>query len=576
MHSKKSYQTGNTDEFISRILPDYIKENEDHIITGEKYHSIYAIREYPMKSSSTLLSEIGRMKDVNLKLYISSPSRQEISAILKNSIRKSKMLVSSNNISEKIEGKETMENIENMLNDIISNGHSLIYVSAFIDISSSSLSSLISLREKVEFVLTSKNIIYSKLLFRQREALMSTFLCGYNHFSQEFTRLLPDISVFNLYPFSSFGKYDSSGFYIGDDEFSGEIIDDITNISSDKTNSNVAILGNSGQGKSYLTKLLICNILESGKNAIIFDPENEYGNLTNNLGGLSLDSYQLSFNPLYIVETDENGVIEYDSHISFLNNFFSITFSFSPEMLSILERYIHSLYMKYGITRYTKQSEIIKYPTITNLYELINEDIENNSKKTNTEILSNILILLYPIAYGSMKRYFSYNSMSYVKVRLIRFDLKDIISLGGSIQNGILYNILHFASEMLLSYGNTALIIDELYLFLENKIALKEIRDNMKRVRKRNSLLLISTQNISDFLLDGIKEYTKPLLSIPQRKFLFSPGDIDKDKYIQALWISELEFSKIKESKMGRCLYKCGNDTFIMNVHAPSYKSEIF
>jgi ABC-type transporter Mla maintaining outer membrane lipid asymmetry ATPase subunit MlaF len=32
------------------------------------------------------------------------------------------------------------------------------------------------------------------------------------------------------------------------------------------------VLGNSGQGKSYLLKLILCNILESGKNAICLDP----------------------------------------------------------------------------------------------------------------------------------------------------------------------------------------------------------------------------------------------------------------------------------------------------------------
>ena len=36
----------------------------------------------------------------------------------------------------------------------------------------------------------------------------------------------------------------------------------------DKSNANVLILGNSGQGKSYFLKLLLCNILESGKRVV--------------------------------------------------------------------------------------------------------------------------------------------------------------------------------------------------------------------------------------------------------------------------------------------------------------------
>ena len=44
----------------------------------------------------------------------------------------------------------------------------------------------------------------------------------------------------------------------------------------DKTNSNALILGNSGQGKSYLLKLILPNIRESGKRIICLDPESEY------------------------------------------------------------------------------------------------------------------------------------------------------------------------------------------------------------------------------------------------------------------------------------------------------------
>ena len=98
----------------------------------------------------------------------------------------------------------------------------------------------------------------------------------------------------------------------------------------------------------------------------------------------------------------------------------------------------------------------------------------------------------------------------------------------------------------------------------------------MKRARKRDSLLVLASQNISDLLLDDIKEYTKPLLAIPQRKFLFSPGQVDGDRYKEMFGITDIEYSHIKEAKRGRCIYKCGNETFVMNVHAPSYKSELF
>lgn len=52
------------------------------------------------------------------------------------------------------------------------------------------------------------------------------------------------------------------------------------------------------------------------------------------------------------------------------------------------------------------------------------------------------------------------------------------------------------------------------------------IRNGMKRVRKKESSFVLASQNIEDFLLPEIKEFTKPLFSIPSHHFLFFPGNI--------------------------------------------------
>ena len=112
--------------------------------------------------------------------------------------------------------------------------------------------------------------------------------------------MLPAKSVANLYPFNYSGKTDPNGFYIGRDRYGSNIIVDLDRRTDDKTTANVLILGNSGQGKSYLLKLLLCNILESGKSAICLDTEHELVDLCSNLGGCFIDlmSGQYRINPL--------------------------------------------------------------------------------------------------------------------------------------------------------------------------------------------------------------------------------------------------------------------------------------
>ena len=64
---------------------------------------------------------------------------------------------------------------------------------------------------------------------------------------------------------------------------------DFNRRSDDKTNANILILGNSGQGKSYLLKLILCSLRESGMHILALDPEMEYEDLTLNLGGCFID-----------------------------------------------------------------------------------------------------------------------------------------------------------------------------------------------------------------------------------------------------------------------------------------------
>ena len=73
-------------------------------------------------------------------------------------------------------------------------------------------------------------------------------------FREQFERALPASSVANLFPFNYSGKTDKNGFYIGRDKFGSNVIVDFNQRADDKTNANILILGNSGQGKVLSVK----------------------------------------------------------------------------------------------------------------------------------------------------------------------------------------------------------------------------------------------------------------------------------------------------------------------------------
>lgn len=71
--------------------------------------------------------------------------------------------------------------------------------------------------------------------------------------------------------------------------------------------------------------------------------------------------------------------------------------------------------------------------------------------------------------------------------------------------------------------------------------------------------MVLVSQNVDDFLIPEIKEFTKPLFATPSHQFFFNAGNVEPLAYTDTLQLKMSEFSLIKYTKQGLCLYSCGN-----------------
>jgi type IV secretory pathway VirB4 component len=104
----------------------------------------------------------------------------------------------------------------------------------------------------------------------------------------------------------------------------------------------------------------------------------------------------------------------------------------------------------------------------------------------------------------------------------------------------------------------------------------KYIRNFAKRVRKKDSSIVLASHNIEDFLQNDISELTKPIFSIPTYRFLFYPGVLDTKNYMEVMNITPSEFKLIHKPNRGNCLFASGTNRFNLNVFAPDYKKTLF
>ena len=216
---------------------------------------------------------------------------------------------------------------------------------------------------------------------------------------------------------------------------------------------------------------------------------------------------------------------------------------------------------------------------MSDFYKLCMDEFEHYDREKNhlytEEILQNICLGLHSMCAGAESNYFNgYTNIT--DSQFLVFGVKGLMDTNKRLKDTLLFNILSFMSNQLLGQGNTAASIDELYLFLTNMTAIEYIRNSMKRVRKQESSVILASQNIEDFLIPSIREFTKPLFSIPTHQFLFNAGQINPKEYMDALQVEQSEFDLIKYPERGTCLYRCGNERYLLQVIAPDYKSALF
>ena len=587
-----------TKDFFDMILPGTVKFLSDRYILGDSYRCVWAIREYPPSTEEqAILSRLADKSGVTLRIYHRLVDSMEQRKIIQNAARKNKLKSGGNDVTEAIEAESHLQDLMRLVANQKREQGLLLHCSVFIELKARSMEGLKELQSEIAMELARSKISVDRLMLRQKEGFLSVLPVGANQFGAQYERVLPASSVANLYPFNFSGKTDPNGIYIGRDKFGSNVLVDFDRRAEDKTTSNILILGNSGQGKSYLLKLILTNIREAGKSIICLDPENEYEEICSALGGCYIDfmSGKYMINPLEPKAWSNGDEVDIDpstpitfrratrlsQHIAYLKDFFRAYKDFSDSQIDTIEILLSKLYARFGITDSTDYSKLkaADYPIMEDFYKLCEEEFYGYDKQRKNlyteETLQEVCLGIHSMCVGAESKYFNgYSNIT--DNEFLVFGVKGLLDTNKRLKDAMLFNILSFMSNQLLGKGNTAASVDEVYLFLTNMTAIEYIRNCMKRVRKKESSIILASQNIEDFLIPSIREFTKPLFSIPTHQFLFNAGQINPKEYMDALQVEPSEFELIKYPERGTCLYRCGNERYLLQVIAPDYKAALF
>jgi hypothetical protein len=268
-------------------------------------------------------------------------------------------------------------------------------------------------------------------------------------------------------------------------------------------------------------------------------------------------------------------------HISFLKDFFRSYKNFDDRHVDTVELMLERLYAKWGLDDDTDFSALAPtdYPTLSDLYAVMDDAYQHYDREPDplypAELLREVMLGLHSLCLGAESSFFNGHT-NITSERFLVFGVKGLDRASAGLKNAMLFNVLSYLSHRLLTEGNTVAAIDELHAFLSNPIAIEYIRSCMKRARKKDSALLLASQNLEDFALPGVAELTRPLFSIPTHQFLFNAGSIDRQFFMDNLQLEPSEYELIRHPQKGVCLYKCGSERYLLAVHAPDHKARRF
>ena len=489
--------------FLDMVAPSVLKFHTDHFLCGNTYRCVWALREYPTSTEEkAILRHLGEMDGITLRIYTRQVTAAEERRIITNAANKNKLAsASTSDIQLSVAAESNLQDVVQLVQSMHKNREPLLHCAVFIELTANTLDKLRLMQTEVLTELVRSKLNVDRLMLRQQEGFQSVMMCGHNVFADQFERVLPASSVANLYPFNYSGKTDTRGFYLGRDKYGSNVIVDFDKREDDKTNASILILGNSGQGKSYLMKLILCNVLEEGKNVVGLDPEHEYADLATNLGGCFLDlmSGEYLINPLEPKSWDDQpeagpnsrsgadgppepgardepldvppafrAESKLSQHISFLKDFFRSYKDFADRHIDVIEIMLGKVYRRWNIRDTTNFADLAPtdYPILSDLYNQIEQEYrqfkEEDRLLYTAETLQEILLGLHSMCRGAESKFFNGHT-NISSSRFLMFGVKGLLQASKNLRNAMLFNILSYLSDKLLTEGNTVAPIDELY-----------------------------------------------------------------------------------------------------------------
>lgn len=557
IESERTYRK-NVSTVLDLISPSAIDVTTGHLQIGTKFARCFFVLVYPrIVMSGWLESIINSDLPLDLSIYIYPEGSGEVLKELRKKVGK---IQASIQINQERGGardpalETAYEDVEN-LRDAIQQGREKFFkVGIYITVYADNTEELEKYSQIVEGMLSRQNIILKRAALQMSDGFNSCLPIMKDDL--DVTNNLNTSPLSACFPFVSSDLSSDSGILYGINRHNTSLI---IFDRFELENANSLVLATSGAGKSYTVKLEILRSLMLGVSVIVIDPEQEYKDLADTVGGtyvsMSLNSPN-RINPFDLPKAlpGESKADILRSAVIDLIGLMKLVLggSLTPTEVSILEQAIQQCYAKKDITVNSDFNNIVP-PTMGDLAEILSGIVG----------AENILQRLYRYTEGTFAGIFNQRTNINISNSFVVFNLRD---LQEDLRPIAMYILLKYTwNEVRSELKKRILVVDEAWFMMQYEDSARFLFGLVKRARKYYLGVTTITQDVGDFLNSP---FGRPIVSNSAMKMLLKQSPASIDAIADIFSLTKGETQVLLQSSVGQGIFFAGSRHVAIDIIA--------
>ena len=575
LEEERIYRRG-TVSIRDLIAPSSFEVQPNFLMLGDRYLRTLFVSTYPRYVGIGWGAPIINYKstiDIGMFFY---PVKPEV--ILKQ-LRDKVGVIESQIVSDHDTGKprdpiqETaLRDVEQLRDDLTQGIEHFFQFAFYVTIYAKSKEELDKRTEEVESIFGTK-LIYTKRGFYQSEQGFNSTLPQCND-ELMITFNMNTSPIASSFPFISSDVTSDNGILYGINRHNNSLIlfDRFS-----LQNANAVVFATSGAGKSYTVKLEILRSLMMGTDVIVIDPEMEYRQLSDAVGGTFINvslASDAKINPFDLPrpkgdETSVDDILR--SAVITLKGLLRImigkpmgergTPGFTPEEDSVLDRALLEAYAKKDITAdLPNLSGIGAYPVLGDLMDILQ----------GMQGADNLVARIQKYVNGTFAGLLNSSTTVEMRNQLVVFSVRD---LEDELRPMAIYTIINYIWNVVRSERKKRiLVIDEAWWLMQNEDSAKFIFALAKRARKYYLGVTTITQDVNDFLTS---QYGQAIVTNSSLQVLLKQSPAAVDLIAKTFNLTQSEKYLLLEAAVGEGIFFAGQKHAAIKVVASYTEDQI-